>query len=230
MFVMSFVSGAWQATCYLVGASQLAGGRNECVVVDPGMDAAAMVRTLADEHDCVPVAVLATHGHADHIADAAEVADGYNIPLWVRAADRPMLTDPAAGLSSDAAELVARLYPDGLREPARVELLDGHDTLHLAGLDFQVTPAPGHTPGCALFTTADDDGQPLVFTGDVLFAGSIGRTDMPGGDPATMRATLAGPVLALPDEAVILPGHGPHTSMRRERAANPYLQPDFLRN
>lgn len=91
---------------------------------------------------------------------------------------------------------------------------------------------PGHTAGCVLFSL-DYPGHPqitrVVFSGDVLFAGSIGRTDLPGGDPAVMRDTLAGPVLSLPDSAAVLPGHGPQTTMERERRTNPYLQPSFLR-
>ncbi|MDR0284650.1 MAG: MBL fold metallo-hydrolase [Propionibacteriaceae bacterium] len=223
MFLVSAVCGPLAANCYLLAAAP---GR-ECVIIDPGQEAAGPVRSLVERHHLTPAAVLATHGHLDHIADAAALADHYDVPVWIRSEDRHLLADPAAGLGDDFAAWLALALPQGLGEPARVELFDGHDTLDVAGLTLQVTYAPGHTAGSVLFTLAE---TPLVFTGDVLFAGSIGRTDLPGGDPATMLATLRGPVLALPDAARVLPGHGPESTMARERAANPYLQRSFLHN
>ncbi|MGC3955807.1 MAG: MBL fold metallo-hydrolase [Propionicimonas sp.] len=102
----------------------------------------------------------------------------------------------------------------------------------VAGLEFGVQHAPGHTAGCVLLGIdypGHDQIDRIVFSGDVLFAGSIGRTDLPGGDPEVMRQSLAGPVLEIPDATALLPGHGPQSTMARERATNPYLQPAFLR-
>ncbi|MDR1768402.1 MAG: MBL fold metallo-hydrolase [Propionibacteriaceae bacterium] len=226
MFLASFACGPWQANCYLL--AERAGG--PAVVIDPGIDSAQTVRQVVDEHRLRPVAVLATHGHVDHIGQAAEVADGYGAPVWIDAADEHLLTDPVAGLGPDSAPLLAQLLPDGLARPKDVRLYEG-ETLELAGLELALAHAPGHTPGCVMLSVPCPDeagADELVFTGDVLFAGSIGRTDLPGGDMAQMRRSLAGPVLAIRDSAAILPGHGPQSFMGRERATNPYLQPGFL--
>ncbi|MDR1431701.1 MAG: MBL fold metallo-hydrolase [Propionibacteriaceae bacterium] len=227
MFVASFVTGPWQANCYLLAAD----GSDDVVIVDPGMDAAPTVFAAVAEHGLKPVAVLATHGHLDHVADAVKVCAEYGIPCWIHSADRHLLADPIAGLGSDSAELVHQLYPDGFTQPDEVRLYDGLDTLSVAGMEFTLVHAPGHTQGCVLLMLAYPGGKPvshLVLSGDVLFAGSIGRTDLPGGDIQQMRQTLAGPVLALPDSAGILPGHGQQTSMAAERANNPYLSQAFL--
>lgn len=227
MFLASLPTGPWQANCYLVAPA----GGDECVVVDAGQDAAPGVRRLLAEHRLRPRGVVATHGHIDHVATAAELADEYNVPLWIHSADRHLLTDPAAGLGPDGAALVRQLLPAPLAEPARVEELDGVGELKLAGLTFAVTPAPGHTAGSVLLElpyAGSGDVDRVVFSGDVVFAGSVGRTDLPGGDPRVMAATLRDVVLALPDSTALLPGHGPQTTMARERLTNPYLQPSAV--
>ena len=228
MFLASFASGPWQANCYLAAT----GSGAECVIIDAGVEAADGIEVLVEEHGLRPAAVLATHGHIDHVASAAEVADRYGVALWIHPADRHLLTDPAAGLGADSRALLAQLLPGPLREPARLELLEPDRPLELAGLEFTVTHAPGHTGGCVLLAVpypGHEQISQVVFTGDVVFAGSIGRTDLPGGDAEVMRQTLVGPVLALPDDAALLPGHGPQTRMATERATNPFLQLAFLR-
>ncbi|MEN0070396.1 MAG: MBL fold metallo-hydrolase [Propionicimonas sp.] len=228
VFLASFASGPWQANCYLVAA----GAGRECVIIDAGVESADPVRRLVREHSLTPVGVVASHGHIDHVACAAELATGFGAPLWIHPADRHLLTDPAAGLGEDSRALLDQFLPGPYLEPPDVRDLGAGPGLALAGLEFGVTPAPGHTAGCVLLTLPyPEHGEvgSVVFTGDVVFAGSVGRTDLPGGDADVMRATLAGPVLDLPDDAALLPGHGPQTLMARERATNPYLQPAFLR-
>jgi glyoxylase-like metal-dependent hydrolase (beta-lactamase superfamily II) len=167
------------------------------------------------------VAVLATHGHIDHIWSVAPVCGARGIPAYIHPADRALLTDPARGLSLGPSQsLFGGLTfsePDDVRE-----LADGM-ALELAGITLVVDHAPGHTPGSVTFrlpATADPE---ALFTGDLLFAGSIGRTDLPGGDYETILASLARVCLPLPDETVVLAGHGPQTTIGAERAHNPFL-------
>lgn len=225
MFLATLPTGHWQANCYVVAAP----GSADCVVIDAGQDAAAGVRQLLTEHQLRPKGVLATHGHFDHVASAAEIADEYNVPLWIHSADRDLLSEPAAGLGADGAALLKQLGVGLQAEPARVEELDGLTELNLARLRFTVTHAPGHTGGSVLlgldYNGRNTQINRIVFTGDVVFAGSVGRTDLPGGDARVMNRTLREVVLALPDTAALLPGHGPQTTMARERATNPHLQP-----
>jgi glyoxylase-like metal-dependent hydrolase (beta-lactamase superfamily II) len=226
VFLASFPSGPWQANCYLAA---VAAGR-ECVIVDPGVGAADGVRQLVAAHGLTPAAVLLTHGHIDHVASAAELADQWGVPALIHAADRELLTDPVAGLGPEAVPLLAQVLGDAvMTEPVDLRFFDSG--VDVAGLAFDVIHAPGHRPGCVMLRTAltdNDRADQVVFSGDVLFAGSIGRTDLPGGDHQVMLQTLRGPVLALADTAAILPGHGPQTLMAAERAQNPYLQADYL--
>lgn len=222
MFLTSFAVGPWQANTYVVGAA----GSGRCVIVDPGVVAYDPVLAIVEAEGLTVEGVLLTHGHLDHVASAADVADHYGVPAWLHEADRELLTE--SGLMSSA-QLAAQLGVV-LREPRDLRLLVGGETLRLAGLDVEVLHAPGHRPGCVMFRVAgagsDED---TVFTGDVVFAGSIGRTDLPGGDPDAMVDSLARVVLSLRDASVLLPGHDRRTTMARERRDNPYLQPAFLR-
>ncbi|WP_091533390.1 MBL fold metallo-hydrolase [Microlunatus soli] len=232
MVIASFPAGPLAANCYVLGT----GDDDRCVVIDPGMDAAERLDTACQELGLRPSAVLLTHGHFDHVADAATVADRYGAGCWIGPADRPWLTDPLAALTPDFHPLVADYAdPATAREPATMltaePATDGQfATLDVAGLRIELIPAPGHTPGATLFRTPyhDESGRyDLLFTGDVLFAGTVGRTDLPGGDQPTMDRTLSSTVLSppsqLPDETVVLPGHGSQTTLGRERAGNPYL-------
>lgn len=216
VFLMSQPAGAWQTNWYLVGASADDG----CVIIDPGMDAAGAVRQAVRSSGRRVGGVLLTHGHIDHIADAASLAEEYGVPTWIHADDRPMLTD-AGFLSADQLRFQFGIT---LSEPADLRLLTGGETLDLAGLSFTVKHAPGHTPGSVLY-----ESEGTVFAGDVLFAGSIGRTDLPRGDNDAMLRTLREVVLSLADATVVHPGHGPSTDMARERARNPYLSDRYLR-
>lgn len=222
MFLQVGVCGPLQANCYIVATDKGC----DCVIIDPGMGAAHFVQPSVEHNGLTPVAVLATHGHFDHVGDAAAVADHYGIPMWIRSEDRPLLPDPESGTGPGMGTWLSRVFPHGVPEPARIESLDGVGRLDVAGLAISVIHAPGHTPGSVLYRIDDD--ITLVFTGDVVFAGSIGRTDFPCSDPAAMIRTLRGPVLSLPDSAELFSGHGEVTTMADERATNPYLQPRFL--
>ena len=223
MLVRGFPAGSFGTNCYVVAPSAGA----ECVVIDPGQDAVRGVEDLLREHRLKPVAVLLTHGHIDHMWSVVPVCGAHDVPAYVHPDDRDLLSDPAKGLSLAAGQ---QLF-GGLTftEPDDVVELPTAGPLELAGLRFQVDLAPGHTPGSIVFRTPGEElggepAAPLLFAGDVLFAGSIGRTDLPGGDWAVMQRSLAEVVLPLPDETLVLPGHGPTTTIARERATNPYLQ------
>jgi glyoxylase-like metal-dependent hydrolase (beta-lactamase superfamily II) len=222
VLLASFPAGPWSTNCYVVATA----AGEECVIVDPGMDAADGIAEIVREHRLRPAAVLVTHGHVDHMFCVAPVAGAYDATAYVHPDDRALLTDPLAALSAEsAAMLLGGDY--AFAEPADVrELADG-DRIEVAGLSIDVDHAPGHTPGSVSFRTpySDPTETPeVMFSGDLLFAGSIGRTDLPGGDHQTMLHSLATKVLPLADEIVVLPGHGPQTTIGRERATNPFLR------
>ncbi len=222
MLIAAFPAGPWATNCYVVAP----GAGEECVVIDPGMDATAGVADVVREHRLRPAAVLLTHGHIDHMFCVAPVAGAYDATAYVHQADRPMLSDPLAGISPESAALVLGSGYTFAEPDDVAEVADG-DRLELAGLSFGVDHTPGHTPGSITFTSEYDDRADVaavLFSGDLLFAGSIGRTDLPGGDHPTMLRTLATKVLPLDDTIVVLPGHGEATTIGQERATNPYLQ------
>lgn len=224
MFIASFASGPWEANCYLVGRQDEA----ECVVIDPGVGAFDVVENALQSNGWTLVGVIATHGHIDHIAAAAELANAHDVPMWMHSADDYMLTNPAAGLGLGSEPLVVQvLGSTALPAPRQRETLDDVEVLAVAGLDFAVQHAPGHSPGSCILTLEDPEG-PVVFVGDVVFAGSIGRTDLPRGNAETMSTTLSKVILPIDDRARLLPGHGPMTTMAKERLTNPFLQPSFL--
>ncbi len=215
MLVVGFPAGAFRANCYLVAA----GPGGECVVVDPGEGAEEGIERALREHELTPAAVLATHGHYDHVASAAAVADAHGVAVHIRPEDRHLLTDPLAGLGPELGAVVGTVT---LPEPAAVEPLS-EGPLDLAGLRIEVLHTPGHTPGSVVFGLRTEEGGRVALTGDTLFAGSVGRTDLPGGDPAALATSLRTTVLSLADDTVVLPGHGGSTTIGRERAGNPFL-------
>ncbi len=215
VLVTGFPAGAFAANCYLVAPAP----GEECVIIDPGQDAQRGIEELLDRYRLKPIAVLLTHGHIDHMWSVAPVCGAKGISAYIHPDDREMLTHPAKGMST----LAKQQFLGGMTfsEPDDVKALDDGEIIPLAGLDFRVGHTPGHTPGSVTFRSGHDDLDAL-FTGDLLFAGSIGRTDLPGGDHETILRSLAR-TLTLPDETVVLPGHGPTTTIGDERKTNPFL-------
>ena len=214
MLIAGFPAGSFATNCYVVAP----GPGEECLIIDPGQDAEPGVNEVIAEHRLRPVAVLATHGHIDHIWSVAPVCGARGIPAYIHPADRVLLSDPARGFPL----AVGQQLFGGLTfaEPDDViELADGM-TLRLAGVELVVDHAPGHTPGSVTFS---QPGEQVLFSGDLLFAGSIGRTDLPGGDYPAILDSLARVCLTRPDDTHVLPGHGPQTTIGAERAANPFL-------
>ena len=218
VLVAGFPAGSFRTNCYVVAPA--AGG--PCVVIDPGQHAVAPLDEALARHSLTPVAVLLTHGHLDHTFSAGPVCAAHGVPAWIHPGDRGMLADPSTGMSAQANAVFSGRMPEGEPDDVR-ELVDGAD-LELAGLTLHVEHTPGHTPGSVVFSGVTEDGVEIVFSGDTLFAGSIGRTDLPGGDSAQLRSSLRTVFLPRADETVVLPGHGAATTVGRERAANPYLQ------
>ena len=194
------------------------------MIVDPGQDAERGIEELLARYRLKPIAVLLTHGHLDHVWSVGPVCGAKGIPAYIHPDDRELLADPAKGLGLGMGQ---QLFGGiTFTEPDDVKELSDGATLTLAGCEFRVGHVPGHTPGSVTFRTADAPSDPdnsnTLFTGDLLFAGSIGRTDLPGGDHQEMLRSLAR-TLTLPDHTLVLPGHGPRTTIGAERATNPFL-------
>ncbi len=225
MLVLSFPAQAFGTNCYVVATAP----GQECVVVDPGIGVIDQLDDLVRDHRLRPVAVLLTHGHLDHTFSVTPVCGARDVPAYIHPDDAALLADPAEGFGAGT----AAMFGSSLEwtEPDDVRPLTDGGTLTIAGLELTVDHAPGHTGGSVLFRLPSSDGPgsdtsdaELCLSGDVLFAGSIGRTDLPGGDDDAMQRSLAGKILPLRDDTVVLPGHGPATTIGRERATNPYLR------
>jgi hydroxyacylglutathione hydrolase len=218
VLITGFPAAAFGTNCYIVAPEAGA----ECVVVDPGVEVVDQLDELLDQHRLQPVAVLLTHGHLDHTFSVTPVCGARGIPAYLHPADDGMLADPMSGISPDTRALFGGRLE--WSEPDDVRALGDGERLTIAGLEITVDHAPGHTGGSVLFRLPHEQAPEVCLSGDVLFAGSIGRTDLPGGDHARMLHSLATKILPLPDEVVVLPGHGPRTTIGRERATNPFLQ------
>lgn len=226
--MQSVTAAAFGTNCYVVAPAT----GEECLIVDPGIGVEERVRQILTDHRLRPAAVLLTHGHLDHVYAVTPLCSP-GVAAYIHPDDRYRLVDPLAQLDPGLVAMMEQQF--GTRatwqEPSEiVELATAGTTdLELAGLSLRIIHAPGHTEGSAMFALADvptgtpEDLRATVLTGDVLFAGSIGRTDLPGGDHAAMQRSLRDQVLPIHDATLVLPGHGPATTMARERTSNPFL-------
>ena len=230
MLTIGFPAVVAGTNCYVLAPS----AGEECLIVDPGVGVTEHLAEVLREHRLRPAAVLLTHGHFDHVYSVTPVCGSAAVAAYIHGDDRYRLKDP---LSAVGPELIAMLEQQfgqtaTWQEPTDVVTLVDGQSLTIAGLDLTVLHAPGHTEGSVIFVLPDvPEGigpeagvTSTMLSGDVLFAGSIGRTDLAGGDGAAMNRSLRDVVLALADDVLVLPGHGPATTMERERATNPYLQ------
>ncbi len=230
VLTIGFPAAVAGTNCYVLAP----GAGEECLVVDPGVGVTGQLAQILLDHRLRPAAVLLTHGHFDHVYSVTPVCGSAGVAAYIHGEDRYRLRDP---LSAVGPELIAMFEHQfgqkaGWQEPTDVvNLVDGQ-SLTIAGFEVTVLHAPGHTEGSVIFTlpdvpeglAAEAGARSTALSGDVLFAGSIGRTDLAGGDGAAMNRSLRDVVLPLGDDVLVLPGHGPATTMERERVTNPYLQ------
>jgi glyoxylase-like metal-dependent hydrolase (beta-lactamase superfamily II) len=198
------------------------GPGGECVLIDAPPDPGAIIDRLL-ERNLRLVALLATHGHADHVGGVAEVvgAQDRDVPVHLHDADRHLLLDPIAN-GGTLGQILAAEDLD-LEPPELVYGLDDGQRVSGAGMTFTALHTPGHTKGSVCFLLEIEGAAPVLFSGDHLFAGSIGRTDLPGGSIDELMASMTEKILPLDDEVAVLPGHGPTTTVGDERRTNPFI-------
>lgn len=222
-FVEGYVLGMWQANCYILGDRSM----GTAVVVDPGQDATETIIERLDANNVRCEAILLTHGHLDHVWSAPEMAEKLDVSVFLHGDDRWLWDDPASAFGNvPPGALKAQFGLDWQPPDERLESLSDGMRLTLAGMTIQTRHTPGHTPGSSVFlltdTGADD---PLLLSGDLIFAGSVGRTDFPRGSFEQQNESIRRVVLPLRDETVILSGHGPETTVGVERRTNPFVAP-----
>jgi hydroxyacylglutathione hydrolase len=188
-------------------------GRTDALVIDPGFDTRSAIRLLEQER-LRPAAILNTHGHVDHIAGNSSMKLAFpEAPLIIGRNETALLTDPEANMSAG--------FGLPVRSPEADRLVGDGDRISVAGFEFLVREIPGHSPGSVVYIAEQFD-PPIVFGGDVLFAGSVGRTDL-GGDFPLLRSGIRSKLFVLPDATRVYPGHGPDTTIGAERRNNPYV-------
>ena len=200
--------------CWVIAS----GKGSECIIVDPGMpDISAEIELIVSEEGLKPVAALMTHGHLDHTFSITALADGYGIPAYIHSEDRRFIADPAGIHDAQFRQTISAM---SFAEPKDTRTLRDGELLTLVGISIMAIHAPGHTRGSLMFLLNDE----YLLSGDVLFSGTIGRTDQPTGSSADMKETLRKKILPLDDAIEVLPGHGPQTTIENERKRNPYLK------
>lgn len=210
LILATVVSDLFEENCYIAQIK----GREDCLVVDPGLDPDRILAEL-DERGIVPAAILNTHGHSDHIAGNGALKERWpDCPVVIGAGDAPKLTDPTLNLSA----------PFGFRlvSPAADVLVNDGDTYSAAGFDLHVLAIPGHSVGHVVYLWKSHSPQ-VAFVGDVIFAGSVGRTDFPDGNTDNLLTGIRTKLFTLPGDTILLSGHGPATTVAREKRTNPFV-------
>ena len=225
MLIDRVIAPYFETNCWILAL----GTGQECIIVDPGMAKPNLVNEIeqkVSELKLKPVAVFITHGHLDHTFSVLPLTKQVPMRTFVTGADRFLLTDPMGALDRGGVseQFLKAFGIEKFKEPDEIVELEDFSSFEVAGMQITSIFAPGHTKGSVIFTV---ENQQLI-SGDVLFAGSIGRTDLPTGSASQMRKTLRDRILTLPDGLNVLPGHGGQTTIGTERVRNPYLQDDFL--
>lgn len=210
MKIEHLILGSYETNCYIVRDNETA---KDCLIVDTGLEAGGLIEFLQSQ-ELNPVSAVFTHGHADHITGIPLLREKYpEIKIYIHKLDGKMLTRATSNLSV----LAGRIF----RTKPADSLIEEGDVIEAAGVKLQVLHTPGHTQGGICLYSKDEQ---VIFSGDTLFAGSVGRTDMPGGNMAQLIEGIKEKLLPLPEETVVYPGHGPVTTIGQEKANNPFLQ------
>jgi glyoxylase-like metal-dependent hydrolase (beta-lactamase superfamily II) len=209
LVVDAYALGSIQTNCYVVRADR---GASEAVVIDPGGNAADLRLELA-RSGAACAAILITHGHFDHVGGVADLAEGTGAPVYMPEGERDLL------------ERYGEFAPVGApgRSYTPDHLLAGGETIDVAGLSFACVAVPGHSPAHVAFYARDSESGGCLFSGDLLFAGSVGRVDLPGADWETLLDSVRSIAERYPPDTVVYPGHGPRTTLGEELARNPFL-------
>jgi len=215
----------FETNCWIISS----GSNSECIIVDPGMDKPDLVAHILEkvaEHNLKPVAAVITHGHIDHFFSLVPLSKEVALTTFISKEDRFLLSDPLKSLMQNgpAKQLLESFGAREFTEPDDLIEVADFERFEIAGFSVESMAAPGHTKGSMIFTVNNEQ----LISGDVLFAGSIGRTDLPTGSASEMRKTLKERILTLEDHLNVLPGHGQQTTIANERRNNPYLQGEFL--
>ncbi len=202
----SVIVGPLETNCYLIHCPVT----SECAVVDPGAEASKILR-LITSNELRPVILLNTHGHIDHIGANKEIKEKFDIPLCIHRHDEPMLK----GVQQSELSFILGAQDS----PAPDKYLEDGGTIKIGQSSLKVIHTPGHSPGSVIFL-----GDGFLLSGDTLFFGGVGRTDLPGGSWPELVDSIKTKILTMPDEMPVLPGHGPFTSVGQEKRSNPFIQ------
>lgn len=212
MNLQTLVVGPFEVNCYLYWDEKTKDG----VIIDPGAEETQIARAV-DKAGFAPRAILLTHGHGDHIAAVASMKEKYRIPLYVGKGEEELLANPSANISA--------LVGHPITSPAPDFLLVDEEAISVGGISLRALSTPGHTPAGVSYL---DEKDGILFCGDTLFCGSVGRTDLPGGSFDKLMESIQKKIMTLPDQVVCYPGHGPETTVGAERAGNPFLKGDYF--
>lgn len=199
------VVGPLETNCYVVYCQDSL----ECAVVDPGAEADRIFQLIARK-SLKPALILNTHGHIDHIGANKDIKEKFNIPLYIHSADSPML--------ENVQQSEMAIFLGAMDSPSPDHLLNDGDKIKIGESFLRVIHTPGHSPGSVSFL-----GDGFLLSGDTLFFGGVGRTDLPGGSWEDMESSIKNKILTMPDEMIVLPGHGPFTTVGQEKRANPFI-------
>jgi len=200
------VVGTLETNCYLVYCKETL----ECAVVDPGADPERIIRQIA-ELGLKPVILINTHGHVDHVGANLDIKTKYDIPLCIHSSDSKMLNNILATAMG--------LFLGAKKSPEPDRFLEDGDSIPIGKSHLKVIHTPGHSPGSISLS-----GDGFLLSGDLLFCGGVGRTDLPGGSWSVLEESIRSRIFTFPDDTIVLPGHGPSTSVGQEKMANPFIQ------